>query len=255
MPLEIITIPCLDDNYAFLMRCQSTGQTAVVDVPDAAPIQAELKNQGWELNQILITHHHDDHIQGVDTLKAATGATVVGALADKHRLPVLDVELSDGDTINVGDESADIIDVSGHTINHIAFLFKGAKAAFTADSLMAMGCGRVFEGTKPQMWESLQKFTDLDPETMVYSGHEYTTGNINFALSIDPDNTALVARASQVETARAAGEFTVPSKLGEELATNPFLRADDPALQAALGMTGQSSADVFTEIRTRKDNF
>ena len=255
MPLEIVTIPCLADNYAYLLRCTETGQTAVVDVPDAAPILAELAKRDWPLHQILITHHHFDHIQGVDTLRAETGAQVLGGADDAARLPALDIALSEGDTFHVGTEMADVIAVDGHTVGHIAFLFKQAKAAFSADSLMALGCGRLFEGTPAQMWESLQKLMKLAPDTLIYSGHEYTQSNAKFALTIEPENEALQNRAQDIANIRAKGGFTVPSRLDLELATNPFLRAHVDTVKNALGMSAASDVDVFTEIRKRKDNF
>lgn len=255
MPLDIRTIPCLSDNYAFLAHDPDSGATAVIDVPEAGPILAALAQTGWTLTDVLITHHHDDHVQGLAELLAVHPARVTGAAADAHRLPKLDVALNDGDTLNVGSETGAMIDVSGHTINHVAFYFPRAQAVFTADSLMALGCGRVFEGTKPQMHASLQKLAALPGDTVVYSGHEYTAANAKFALTIDPENPALISRVNDVTAKRASGTPTVPSVMSEELATNPFLRAHDPAIQAHLGMTGANAVDVFTEIRTRKDNF
>jgi len=255
MPLDIRTIPCLSDNYAYLAHDPDTGATALIDVPEAAPIIAALAETGWTLSDVLITHHHYDHIDGLADLLAVHPARVIGAAADAHRLPPLDLAVNEGDTITIGSQTGTIIDVSGHTINHIAFYFADAKALFTADSLMALGCGRVFEGTKPQMHASLQKLAALPGDTLVYSGHEYTAANAKFALSIDPDNSALISRSKDVTEKRANGTPTVPSLLSEELATNPFLRAHDPAIQAHLGMTGANAADVFSEIRTRKDNF
>ncbi len=255
MPLEIVTIPCLSDNYAYLMRDAATGKVAVVDVPEAAPILREIEARGWTPDLILITHHHADHIQGVAELVGKTGAKTVGNAADAHRLPPLDLALSDGDIVRIGDSEGVMFDVSGHTIGHVAFHFPGSAAVFTADSLMALGCGRVFEGSFPQMWESLSKLAALPPETIVYSGHEYTASNARFALSVDPDNPALQRRAEDVAARRARGEPTVPSRLAEELATNPFLRASDPALKAALGMADAADAEVFAEIRQRKDRF
>ncbi|MEO0379575.1 MAG: hydroxyacylglutathione hydrolase [Pseudomonadota bacterium] len=255
MPLDIRTIPCLSDNYAYLAHDPETGATTVIDIPEAGPIIAALAETGWTLSDVLITHHHYDHVDGLADLLAAHPARVIGAAADAHRLPPLDVEVSEGDTVRIGSETGTVIDVSGHTINHVAFHFPGSRAVFTADSLMAMGCGRVFEGTKPQMHASLQKLAALPGETVVYSGHEYTAANAKFALTIDPDNPALISRVREVEEKRANGSPTVPSLLSEELATNPFLRAHDPAIRAHLGMTGANATDVFTEIRTRKDNF
>lgn len=255
MPLDIRTIACLSDNYAFLAHDPETGATALIDVPEAAPIIAALKETGWTLSDVLITHHHNDHVDGLAELLAAHPARVIGAAADAHRLPELDVALTEGDTVSIGSQSGSVIDVSGHTIHHVAYHFPDAKAVFTADSLMALGCGRVFEGTKAQMFESLQKLASLPQDTVVYSGHEYTAANGKFALTIDPDNPALISRISDVTAKRANGTPTVPSLLSTELETNPFLRSHDPAIQAHLGMTGKNAADVFAEIRSRKDNF
>jgi hydroxyacylglutathione hydrolase len=256
MPLTIETVPCLSDNYAYLAHDPETGTTAVVDVPEAAPILAALKKRGWSADAVLLTHHHADHTQGLGEILAAfPGAKVTGAKADAHRLPKLDHAVAEGDAVKVGNAAGRVIDVSGHTVGHIAFHFPDSAVVFTADSLMALGCGRVFEGTMPQMWESLSKLAALPPETTVCSGHEYTAANARFALTIEPENPALQARAEAIEAARAKGQPTVPSKLSEELATNPFLRASDPGVKAELGMAEASDAEVFAEIRTRKDNF
>ena len=255
MPLDLVTIPCLKDNYAFLIHDSASGATAVVDVPDAAPILAALQTRGWRLTDILITHHHDDHIAGVPALRDATGAKVWGAAADAHRLPPLDHALAEGDSVTIGAETATVIDVSGHTMGHIAFHFPGSGLAFTADSLMAAGCGRLFEGSPETMWASLSKLAALPSETLICSGHEYTASNIRFALSLEPGNPALISRASQVALAREDVRPTVPSTLSEELATNPFLRAALPELKAAVGMAGSSDAEAFAEIRRRKDRF
>lgn len=255
MPLELVTIPCLSDNYAFLLHDAATGATAVVDVPEAAPILAALQARGWTLSDILLTHHHADHIQGVPELVAATGAKVTGAAADAHRLPPLDRAVAPGDSVRVGNEAGSVIDVSGHTVSHVAFLFPGSAIVCTADSLMALGCGRVFEGTFEMMWASLSRLAALPPETVVCSGHEYTAGNARFALTIDPDNPALISRAAAVDEARAKGAPTVPSTLAEELATNPFLRAGRPEIKRRLGMAGASDVLTFAEIRRRKDRF
>ena len=255
MPLDIRTIPCLSDNYAFLAHDPDTGATALIDIPEAAPILAVLAKTGWTLTDILITHHHNDHVDGLPQVLAAHPARVIGAAADAHRLPPLDLAVADGDTIKIGSQGGQVIDVSGHTIHHVAYHFADSRALFTADSLMALGCGRVFEGTKPQMHMSLQKLAALPGDTLVYSGHEYTAANAKFALTIDPDNPDLISRVRAVSDKRANGSPTVPSLLSEELATNPFLRAHDPAIQAHLGMSGANATDVFSEIRTRKDNF
>jgi len=255
MPLDLVTIPCLSDNYAFLIHDAVSGETAVVDVPDAAPILAALHRRGWTLTQILLTHHHADHIQGVADLRAATGARVAGNAADAHRLPPLDLPLQEGQAVHLGAESGTVIDVPGHTLGHIAVHFPDSALVFTADSLMACGCGRLFEGSGPQMWASLSKLARLPPETLVCSGHEYTASNLRFALSLEPDNQALISRAEATADARDKGQPTVPSRLSEELATNPFLRAGLPQMKARLGLSAASDAAVFTEIRSRKDRF
>ena len=255
MALEIVTVPCLADNYAYLAHDVATGATAVVDVPEAAPILKALGERGWKASHILITHHHYDHIDGVPALAGATGARVIGAAADAHRLPPLDEALNPGDTIRIGMDQGEVIDVSGHTVGHLAFYFPASKVVFTADSLMALGCGRLFEGTAAQMWDSLSRLAALPPDTLVCSGHEYTASNARFALTIEPGNSALISRSEAVTKAREKGVPTVPSTLAEELATNPFLRAGLPGVKAALGLAGASDAEVFAEIRSRKDRF
>ena len=251
----LVTIACLSDNYAFLLRDKQTGDVALIDVPEAAPIAAALKQRGWTLSQIWLTHHHPDHIQGLSELAAAFPASVHGASADAQRLPPLDVALGDGDSFTLGATRVDVIDVSGHTIGHIAFHAPAANAAFTADSLMALGCGRLFEGTPAQMHASLSKMAAWPDDTLICSGHEYTASNAKFALTVDPDNTALQQRARDIDSARSAGRFTVPSLLGLERATNPFLRAHDAGLRAAIAMPDASDVDVFAEVRSRKDRF
>jgi hydroxyacylglutathione hydrolase len=255
MPVEIVTIPCLSDNYAFLLHDGDTGTTVLVDIPQSAPILAALETRGWHLNEIWITHHHDDHVQGLGEVLAQHKATVVGASADAHRLPPLDREVSDGDTFGFANHEVRVMDVSGHTLGHIAFYVPGAGAVFTADSLMALGCGRLFEGTPDQMWASLSKLMILPAETIVCSGHEYTASNAKFALTIDPHNTELISRGEQIAVAVASGIPTVPSTLALELDTNPFLRAANPAIRSGLGMPKATDAQVFAEIRARKDAF
>jgi hydroxyacylglutathione hydrolase len=251
----IVTVPCLSDNYAYLLHDPATGETAVVDVPEAGPIEEALAERGWRLTDILITHHHHDHVDGVGPLRSSTGAKVWGAAADAERLPPLDHALGEGDEVKIGNLAGRVLDVSGHTVGHIAFHFPEANAVFTADSLMALGCGRLFEGTAPQMWESLSKLAALPRETLVCSGHEYTQNNARFALTIEPDNAALQARARGVSELRANDRPTVPSRLSEELDTNPFLRAGLPEVKSNLGMSTAGDEDVFAEIRRRKDAF
>lgn len=255
MPLEIVTIPCLEDNYAFLAHDKDSGDTALIDIPEAQPILDELARRGWNLSHILITHHHFDHVQGLNDVLAQHKAQVIGAADDAHRLPPLDQTVREGDTLTIGGEPVEVMDVSGHTVGHIAFYFPQSRAVFTADSLMALGCGRLFEGTPAQMWDSLQKLANLPPDTLVCSGHEYTTANAKFALTVDPDNSDLIYRVERIAKARENSMPTVPSLLSVEIATNPFLRAKDLKLQSAVGMEGAAAVDVFAEIRRRKDNF
>jgi hydroxyacylglutathione hydrolase len=255
MTLQIVTIPCLADNYAYLAHDPDTGETAAVDVPEAGPILKALADRGWTLSHVLLTHHHWDHIEGLEALLAAHPALVVGAKADIKRLPPLDIAVAEGDTFRVGHETFQVIDVSGHTVGHVAYHAPESKIVFTGDSLMALGCGRVFEGTMPQMWHSLSKLAALPEDTIVCSGHEYTQANAKFALTVDSGNSALISRANAVNEARKKGLPTVPSTLKEELDTNPFLRADNPEIQANLGMSGATPEEVFAEIRARKDRF
>lgn len=255
MPLKLTTVPCLEDNYAFIVANPETGEAAVVDVPEAAPINAAIKAGGWRLTTVLLTHHHWDHVDGLDGLANRGALKVIGAKLDAHRLPPLDQAVSEGDTITVCGHDVNIIDVSGHTINHIAFHIPSEKFAFTADSLMAFGCGRLFEGSHAQAWHSLKKIRALPRDTLICSGHEYTQANARFAQALDPHNSSLISRLQAVDEARALGHPTVPSMLDLEMQTNPFLRADAPDLMAHLGMSDADPADVFAEIRTRKDRF
>lgn len=255
MPHQIVTIPCLSDNYAFLIHDAASGATALVDAPEPGPILAELKSRGWTLSHVLLTHHHWDHVDGLPDILAAHPAKVIGAKADAHRLPALDLAVSEGETFDFAGETVSILDVSGHTVGHIAFHFPDTAAVFTGDSLMAMGCGRLFEGSPAQMFGSLSKLAALPDATTVCSGHEYTASNCAFAASLEEDNAAVTQRIADTTDMRAKNIATVPSNLGLEKQTNPFLRGADPALQKALGMDGAAPVDVFTEVRKRKDNF
>jgi len=255
MTLEIETIPCLADNYAFLLHDRKSGATALFDAPEAWPIQRELEKKNWQLTHIFLTHHHGDHIDGVAELVAAFHPEVIGAARDAHRLPPLDTAVEPGETYDMWGREVQVFDAAGHTSGHVAYYVPKAGAVFSGDSLMALGCGRLFEGTPSQMWDTLTRLAALPDDTMVCSGHEYTSANARFALTIEPDSTALAERAAQTERARAIGTPTVPSALALEKATNPFLRAGDPAVKAALGMSGAADVEVFAHIRAAKDNF
>lgn len=255
MPLDLVTLPVRQDNYVYLIHDEASGATALVDVGETGPVLKALKDRGWTLTEIWLTHHHGDHIEGTEDLVAQTGAKVTGAAADTNRLPNLDRQVADGDRFDFAGHPVTVMDVSGHTVGHIAYHLPALRAAFTADSLMALGCGRLFEGKPDQMWDSLSKLAALPAETIVCSGHEYTQSNARFALTVDPENRALQDRAAAVAKARAEGRPTVPTVLAEELATNPFLRAGDPGIRRQLGMEAASDAEVFAEIRARKDRF
>lgn len=255
MPLLLTTIPCLKDNYAFLLHDSATGDTALVDAPEVAPILSALSQNDWKLSQILLTHHHSDHIAGAEEIAAATGAQILGAATDAHRLPPLNTQLNDGDSVQVGSETGSVMAIPGHTIGHIGFHFPVSKYVFTGDSLMAGGCGRLFEGTPKLMWGTLSKLAALPPDTLICSGHEYTANNLLFAASVDLSNENLVDRIEATSAAMQTGTPTVPSLLSLELATNPFLRAGNQAIATAIGMPDAAAAEVFAALRKRKDKF
>jgi hydroxyacylglutathione hydrolase len=253
--LEIELLPVLSDNYAYLVHDPGAGVTAVVDPPVVEPVLRRLAARGWKLDWILSTHHHSDHTAGNLELKEATGCRVAGARADEARIPGIDLKLAEGDRFSLGEAEAQVLETPGHTSGHISLWFSDAKALFCADTLFSLGCGRVIEGTHAQMWNSLCKLAALPDDTLAYCGHEYTQANARFALSVDADNPALQARAAEVDRQRAAGEPTVPTTIAAERAANPFLRAGDKAIRARLGMESASDAEVFAEIRRRKDRF
>lgn len=254
--LLIEQIPVLVDNYIYLLHEPESGATAVVDPAVAAPVLERLAERGWRLTHILNTHHHGDHTGGNIELKRATGAQVVGARKDAARLPGLDVEVVEGDTFLLGHAAAMVFETPGHTSGHIAFWFPDSHALFCGDTLFSLGCGRLFEGTPEQMWDSLAKLRDLPPDTAVYCAHEYTAANGRFARLLERGNADLATRLDQVAALAAAHRPTVPSLLAVERAANPFLRADEPAIARAVGLEpGTAPARVFAELRRRKDVF
>lgn len=253
--LIVEMIAVLSDNYVYLIHDPANGVTGVVDPAVAAPVEERLSARGWSLDWILSTHHHADHTGGNLALKEAMGCRIAGPGKDAARIPGIDVKLSEGDRFKLGEAEAEIFETPGHTSGHISFWFPKSNALFCADTLFSLGCGRLFEGTPEDMWTSLLKFQPLPDEALVYCGHEYTAANARFALSVDPDNDALVARAAEVDRQRAAGEPTVPTTLGQERATNPFLRPDDAAIRRQLRLETAGDVEVFAEIRRLKDSF
>jgi hydroxyacylglutathione hydrolase len=255
MTFEIRQIPLLSDNYAYLLNDEESGEAAIVDPSEAAPVLAALRETGWHLKHILNTHHHPDHIGGNRALKEATGARIVGPEKDRHRIPGFDCGLAEGDEYQVGTKRLRVLETPGHTSGHIALVFDEDQALFSGDTLFSLGCGRLFEGTPAEMWHSLCKLRALPGRMLVYCGHEYTQSNCRFAVTIEPDNADLRQRADEIAQLRAAGRPTTPSRLDLECRTNPFLRADRPELQAANGWAGRDPVEIFTEIRRRKDSF
>ena len=255
MALEIHPVPVLADNYVYLLREGESGLVAAVDPSQARPVLDALGRLGWRLTHILNTHHHWDHTGGNLELKEKTGARIVGPRADEARIPGIDVALGEGEEFQFGAETAQIFDIPGHTRGHIAFYFPRAKALFSGDTLFSLGCGRLFEGTPEQMWASLSKLKRLPGDTKIYCGHEYTANNARFALTLEPDNPALNERAAEVYVLRGEGRPTVPALMENERRANPFLRADAPGLRRALKMETADPAEVFAEVRRRKDAF
>jgi hydroxyacylglutathione hydrolase len=255
MPAETRLIPCLTDNYAVLLRDPASGAVAVVDAPEAAPILDALDREGWRLTHILVTHHHRDHTDGIPALVERFAPEVIVPATEAERIPHAGRGVKEGDTVGVGSLTARVLDTPGHTNGHISYVFDAERLLFAGDTLFALGCGRVIEGTPAMMWASLDKLRQLPDDMRVYCGHEYTQSNARFALSIDRDNPALAARATAVDRTVAAKQPTIPSLIGEERATNPFLRVDDGRLAAAVGLTGASPTAVFADIRGRKDRF
>ena len=253
--VEVHMFPALSDNYCFLVHEPEAHLTAVVDTPEVAPIEAALEETGWTLTHIFNTHHHFDHAGGNLELKERYGCTIVGPRADAERIPGIDVQVGDGDEFQFGAASTHVFDVPGHTRGHIAWYLPESEVAFVGDTLFALGCGRLFEGTPAQMWTSLQKLMALPEATTVYCAHEYTQANAAFALSVEPGNADLQARAEEIKSLRARGMPTVPTTIRREKETNPFLRPMSPLLRETLGMSDASDVEVFAETRRRKDTF
>jgi hydroxyacylglutathione hydrolase len=255
MTLKIDQFTCRTDNFGVIMHDPDSGEAALIDAPEEAAIIQAIDRTGWKPTVLLITHHHADHVEANLALKHRFDLRIIGPKAEASKIPGIDEQVSEGDVIRFGGEDITVIETPGHTAGHICYHLPRSKLAFTADTLFALGCGRLFEAPAPVMYESLKKLAALPPETTVYCGHEYTLSNARFALTIDPSNPNLQARAEKIEALRAAGKPTLPTTIGEELETNPFMRWADPAIRKNLGMEGASNAEVFGEIRKRKDDF
>jgi hydroxyacylglutathione hydrolase len=255
MPAETHLFRCLQDNYGVLVHDPASGATAAIDAPEAAAVEAALRSTGWTLTDILVTHHHNDHTAGVPDLKRKYRCRVVAPRAEASRIPDVDASVAEGDAVQVGSLSAEVLETPGHTNGHISYWFAADRLAFVGDTLFSIGCGRLLEGTPEMMWASLLKLRALPDATQIFCGHEYTASNVAYALTVEPDNAALRARAEEVAALRAAGKPTIPVTIGAEKAENPFLRADVAAVAKALGMADAPAAAVFARIRKGKDDF
>jgi hydroxyacylglutathione hydrolase len=255
MPAQTHLFLCLQDNFGVLVHDPATGATASIDAPEAPPVQHALDATGWKLTDILVTHHHGDHTAGIPELKKRHGARVTAPRGEAKRVPDVDETVGEGDVVKLGSLAARVIETPGHTAGHISYWFEADKLAFVGDTLFSIGCGRVIEGTPEMMWQSLTKLRALPDDTRIYCGHEYTLANIRFATTIEPGNPALKARAEEAKQQVAAGQPTIPTTIGEEKQANPFLRADIPAVAAAVGLAGKPPSQVFAEIRERKNRF
>lgn len=253
--IEIRQFMCRSDNFGVLVHDAAGGATIAIDAPEQGPILAALEREGWSLTHILTTHKHGDHVEANEALKAKFGVEIVGPEGEAGSVPGLDRSVKGGDRFEIGSIAIEVIDTPGHTLGSVSYYMPRAEALFAGDALFSMGCGRLLEGTPEMLWESLKRLRGLPETTMVYCGHEYTAKNAAFAVEVDPGNTKLRERVRQVEDLRVAHKPTLPVSLKKELRTNPFLRADDPELAEALGMTGAAPEEIFATLRKRRDTF
>jgi hydroxyacylglutathione hydrolase len=253
--LEVHQFPSRSDNYGVLVHDKATGATAAIDAPDAEELLAALHEKGWKLTHILTTHHHNDHTAGNAAVKRATGCTIVGPAKEAESIPGIDVTVREGDRVEIGGATARVIETPGHTRGHVSYHFPDDELVFVGDTLFSVGCGRLLEGDAKTMWSSLEKLAKLPPETTLYCGHEYTDANCRFALTVEPENDALQARAKEVAKLAEHGAPALPTTIKQELDTNPFLRSSSPVIQKRLGMEGRPLHEIFGEIRRRKDQF
>ena len=253
--LHIHMFPCLDDNYGFLIHDEASGLTATIDTPDADEIMAQARSRGWKIDEIWNTHWHPDHAGGNAAIEKVTGATSLGPQEVPDRIVPVTRIITPGEVVSLGESHARVLDVGGHTLGHIAFVFDADRVAFVGDALFALGCGRLFEGTAAQAWDSLTRLMALPDDTTIYCAHEYTQANARFCATIEQDNVALADRIADIDAKRATGMPTVPTTIGLERATNPFVRADIISVRAAVSMPDAPANEVFGEVRKRKDNF
>jgi hydroxyacylglutathione hydrolase len=252
---EVVQFPARSDNFGVLLHHAASGTTTSIDAPDADAVIRALQEHGWTLGTILVTHKHLDHIEGIPALKAAYSCEVIGPEASATQTGLYDRTVKDGDAFELAGADVRVLATPGHTLDHVSYWLPDQRLVFVGDTIFAIGCGRVIEGNHAMMWDSLKRLRALPDDTELYCGHEYTLANARFAVTVDPANAALQERKAEVEKLRDAGKASLPTTIGREKATNPFLRADDPGLMRGLGMEGADPARVFAEIRTRKDRF
>ena len=252
---EIAQFSARSDNFGVLVHHPESGATAAIDGPEADPVMIALQQRGWRLTHIFVTHKHFDHIEGIPALKAAYSCEVIGPEASAAETGMYDRSVEGGDRFSWGGSEVRVLATPGHTLDHVSYWWPGESLVFVGDTIFSLGCGRVIEGTHAMMWDSISRLRELPDETVLYCGHEYTLANARFALTVDPDNAALQERAAEVEQLRAGGQPTLPTTIAREKRTNPFLRADDPRVASAVGMPSGEPAQVFAEIRKRKDRY
>ena len=253
--LEVHQFPTRSDNYGVLIHDPDTGATAAIDAPDAEELLTALHEKGWALTHVLTTHHHHDHTAGNTIVKRMTGCTIVGPAKESASISGIDVEVREGDTVEIGGAKARVIETPGHTKGHVSYFFPEDGIVCVGDTLFSVGCGKLLEGDAKTMWSSLEKLAKLPPETKLYCGHEYTNNNCRFALTVEPENAALQLRAVEVATLAMESKPALPTTIKQELATNPFLRPSSPPIQKRLGMECRPLDEIFGEIRRRKDRF
>ena len=253
--MDIEIIPCLNDNYSYLISDDQTDTVAIVDPSEFEPCDKKINEKYKKLDFILNTHHHFDHVGGNTELKKKYGSKILGFEKDKKRIPAIDVLLKDDQEFKIGSLDLKTIFIPGHTSGHIAFYIEKEKVIFTGDTLFSLGCGRVFEGTYEEMFNSLNKIKSLPEDTKIYCGHEYTKNNFEFCIKFNPNNNHLKDKQKEIVSKIKEGKPTIPSTINEEIKTNIFLRYDDLDVKGALNLKNASDLEIFTKLRELKDNF